>query len=308
MIRGEQLAPGADAPLASGALLAPRATRRGRSVPRIAWGPVLRHLVLALFALVTLFPIVWVLLLSLKTLPDANQNEIWPRVFDFSNYAYPLQKISTLTLNYWNSIYVTTSTVAITTACAVFAGYAIVFLRPPGVAVIVGLLVASMFFPTRATAVIAIFEIQKDLGLLNVPAGLIFPYVTLSLALSVFVMRGMFQTVPREIFDAACMDGAGPLRTLLTIMVPMVKNGMIVVVIINFGAAWGEYLLSKTLNTTQAAQTLPVVLAGGIGGRGAWGWSRIAAVYVMTIAPGLLAFALAQRWYIKGLQEGALKV
>lgn len=267
-----------------------------------------RHLVLALFAVVTLFPIAWVILLSLKTLQDANQNDIWPSVFVFGNYGYTFEAISTFWQNYWNSVFVTVSTVAITTICAVLAGYALVFLRPLGAAVLVGVLVASMFFPTRVTAIIAIFEIQRDLGLLNVPAGLILPYVTLSLALSVFVMRGMFQTVPREIFDAARMDGAGPLRTLLTIMVPMVKNGIVVVIIVNFGVAWGEFLLSKTLNTTQAAQTLPVVLAGGIGGRGAWGWNRIAAVYVLTIAPGLIAFALCQRWYIKGLQEGALKM
>ncbi len=88
----------------------------------------------------------------------------------------------------------------------------------------------------------------------------------------------------------------------------MVTNGIIVVIIVNFGVAWGEFLLSKTLNSSQAAQTLPVVLATGIGGRGAWGWNRIAAVSMMTIAPGLIAFALTQRWYIKGLQEGALKV
>lgn len=251
---------------------------------------------------------VWVVLLSLKTIQEANQNDIWPSAFEFGNYAYTFEKISTFGQNYWNSVFVTASTVAITTACAVLAGYALVFLRPLGAAILTGVLIASMFFPTRVTAIIAIFEIQKDLGLLNVPAGLIFPYVTLSLALSVFIMRGMFQTVPREIFDAARMDGAGPLRTLLTIMVPMVKNGIVVVIIVNFGVAWGEFLLSKTLNTTQAAQTLPVVLATGIGGRGAWGWNRIAAVYVMTIAPGLVAFALAQRWYIKGLQEGALKL
>jgi ABC-type glycerol-3-phosphate transport system permease component len=297
--------------LKSGGGLGPAAPARHMALRpsggSISWGTDARHLVLAIFAVVTLFPIAWVLLLSLKTLPDANQNDIWPSAFDFSNYSYPLQTISTLTQDYWNSIYVTASTVAITTACAVLAGYALVFLRPPVVAIIVGLLVASMIYPTRVTPVIAIFEIQKDLGLLNVPAGLIFPYVTLSQALSVFVMRGMFQTVPREIYDAARIEGAGPLRTLLTIMLPMVTNG-IIVVIVNFGVAWGEFLLPKTVNTTQAAQTLPVVLAGGIGGRGAWVWNRIAAVYVMTIAPGLIAFALAQRWYIKGLQEGALKV
>jgi ABC-type glycerol-3-phosphate transport system permease component len=275
--------------------------------PAIKWGTILRHVILALFALIVALPLIWVLLLSVKSLPDAYQNEIWPKTFDFSHYGYSLNRIPTLPQNNANSIIVTLGTVVITTVCAVLAGYAIVFLRVPGLGLVLALLVASMFFPTRVTAVIAIFEIQKDLGLLNVPAGLIFPYVTLSLALSVFVMRGMFQTVPHEIYDAARIDGAGPVRMLLTIMVPMVKNGIVVVIIVNFVTAWGEYLLAKTLNTNQSAQTLPVMLSMATGGMGAWVWPRLAAVYIMAITPGLIAFGFAQRWYIKGLTEGALK-
>jgi ABC-type glycerol-3-phosphate transport system permease component len=275
--------------------------------PAIKWGTILRHVILALFALIVALPLIWVLLLSVKSLPDAYQNEIWPKTFDFGHYGYSLNRIPTLPQNYANSIIVTLGTVVITTVCAVLAGYAIVFLRVPGLGLVLALLVASMFFPTRVTAVIAIFEIQKDLGLLNVPAGLIFPYVTLSLALSVFVMRGMFQTVPHEIYDAARIDGAGPVRMLLTIMVPMVKNGIVVVIIVNFVTAWGEYLLAKTLNTNQSAQTLPVMLSMATGGMGAWVWPRLAAVYIMAITPGLIAFGFAQRWYIKGLTEGALK-
>jgi ABC-type glycerol-3-phosphate transport system permease component len=271
------------------------------------WGTVLRHAVLAVFVLVILLPLMWVLLLSFKTLPDAYQNEIWPKTFDFSHYGYALQKVELLPQNYLNSIMVTTGTVVIATVCAILAGYAIVFLQVPGVALVFGLLVASMFFPTRVTAVIAIFETQKDLGLLNSAPGLILPYVTLSLALSVFVMRGMFQTVPAEIYDAARVDGAGPVRTLVGILLPMVKNGIVVVIIVNFVTAWGEYLLARTINTTQSAQTLPVVLSMSTGGMGSWVWPRIAAVYVMAITPGLVAFAFAQRWYMKGLQEGALK-
>src|SRR6476620_4320331 len=196
--------------------------------PKIKWGTIARHTVLMIFSLIIILPIAWVLLLSVKSLPDAYQNDIWPKNFDWSHYGYSLQKIPTLPQNYMNSIVVTLGTVVVTTVCAVLAGYAIVFLEVPGIKILFFLLVASMFFPTRVTAVIAIFETQKDLGLLNVPAGLIFPYVTLSLALSVFVMRGMFQTVPREIFDAARVDGAGPARTLLSIMLPMVKNGIVV--------------------------------------------------------------------------------
>ena len=278
---------------------------RPRRFPR--WGTVARHVVLALFAFTILFPIAWVLLLSVKSLPDAYQNEIWPKHFDFGHYTYSLEKIPTLPRNFWNSVMVTGSTVVITTVCAVLAGYALVHLRMPGRKLVVALLVASMFFPTRVTAIIAIWEIQRRLGLINVTWGLIFPYVTLGLALSVFIMRGMFETVPKEIADAARIDGAGPIRMLLGVMLPMVSNGIVVVIIVNFVTAWGEYLLANTLMNDQSARTLPVVLATASGGMGAWVWPRLAAVYVMAITPGLVAFAIAQRWYMKGLQEGALK-
>ena len=86
------------------------------------------------------------------------------------------------------------------------------------------------------------------------------------------------------------------------------RNGVVVVIIVNFVSAWGEYLLASTLIADQSARTMPVVLATAAGGMGAWIWPRLAAVYVMTIIPALLAFAFAQRWYMNGLQEGALKV
>src|SRR5215216_7617538 len=292
---------------ASGSRSIPASAPAPMQKPAIRWGTFLGHLVLALLALAVALALRWVLLLSVKSLPDAYQNEIWPKTFDFSHYGYSLNRIPTLPQNYANSIIVTLGTVVITTVCAVLAGYAIVFLRVPGLGLVLALLVASMFFPTRVTAVIAIFEIQKDLGLLNSAPGLILPYVTLTLALSVFVMRGMFQTVPPEVHDAARVDGAGPVRTLFGILLPMVKNGIVVVIVINFVTAWGEYLLARTINTTQTEQTLPVVLVQSAGGMGGWAWPRIAAVYIMAITPGLLAFGFAQRWYMKGLQEGALK-
>ncbi len=274
---------------------------------RPPWGTIARHAVLILFAFVILFPIVWVLLLSVKSLPDAYQNEIWPKNFNFGHYSYSWDKIPTLRRNFMNSVLVTGSTIVLTTVCAILAGYALVHLRMPGKALVLFVLVASMFFPTRVTAITAIWEIQKNLGLINKTWGLIFPYVTLGLAISVFIMRGMFQTVPKELADAARIDGAGPVRMLFGVMLPLVSNGIVVVIIVNFVTAWGEYLLASTLMNEQASRTLPVVLATASGGMGAWVWPRLAAVYIMAITPGLVAFAIAQRWYMKGLQEGALK-
>jgi ABC-type glycerol-3-phosphate transport system permease component len=268
---------------------------------------VIRHLVLIGFCAVVVFPILWVLLLSIKSLPDAYQNYIWPNAFDFTHYEYAWARIPTLQQNYLNSLLVTSMTVLITTVCATLAGYALVFLRTPGKGIVTALFVASLFFPTRVTAFIGIFQMQRELGLINESWGLIFPYTALSIAISVFVMRGVFQGVPRDLVDSSKIDGAGPLRLLLGIMLPIVRNGIVVVVIINFVAAWGEYLLASRLMNEQGQWTLPVVLASASGGMGAWAWPRLAAVYIMAITPGLIFFAVAQRWYMKGLQEGALK-
>lgn len=279
-----------------------------RAAPRrVPLGTVVRHVVLVLFMLVILLPLVWVLLLSIKSIPDAYRAGFWPQQFDFSHYEYALTHIPTLSRNLLNSILVTTGTVVITTACAVLGGYALVHLALPGRAVALALLVASMFFPTRVTSLIAIFEIQRGLGLINTTAGLILPYVTLNLALSVFIMRGIFEQISHELVDACRIDGAGPWRTLLSVLLPLTRNGIVVVIIVNFVTAWGEYLLAVTLTNDQEVRTLPVVLASAFGGMGQWAWPRIAAVYVIAVAPGLAAFALTQRWYMRGLQEGALK-
>lgn len=268
---------------------------------------IVRHAVLIGFCAIVALPLLWVLLLSIKSLPDAYQNHIWPNAFDFSHYSYAWQKIPTLRQNYWNSIFITTMTVVITTIGATLAGYALVFLRTPGKGIVIALFVASLFFPTRVTAFIGIFQMQNELGLINRSWGLIFPYTALSIAISVFVMRGVFQTVPQDLVDASKIDGAGPLRTLLEIMLPIVRNGIVVVIIVNFVTAWGEYLLASRLMNEQSQWTLPVVLASASGGMGVWAWPRLAAVYIMAIAPGLVFFAIAQRWYMRGLQEGALK-
>ena len=281
--------------------LSQHARRRSRLAP------IAKHAVLVFSCLIILFPIAWVFLLSIKSLPDAYTNRIWPHHFDFSHYAEALSGIDTLRQNFTNSIIVTASTMLITTVVAILAGYALVHLRTPGRKLMLGIFVASMFVPTRVTGLVSIYQIQNDLGLINSTWGLILPYQTLALAVSVFIMRGVFETIPKELPESARIDGASSGTILLRIMLPLVRNGVIVVLITNFIAAWGEWLLANTLTNDQDKRTLTVVMAAANAGFGQWLWPNMAAMYVIAILPGLLAFAFAQRWYMRGLQEGALK-
>lgn len=279
-------------------------TQQRRRFDRAA---VIRHSIIIFFCAVIVLPLLWVLLLSVKSLPDSMRGSLWPRNFDFSHYRYVIERIDTLPVNMFNSIYVTGFTVLITTVCAVLAGYALVHLKTGGKAWIVGILIASLYFPTRVVSIITVYEIQSELGLINSTTGLILPYITLSLAISVLIMRSVFQLVPAELFDAAKIDGAGPWKSLWMVGLPLVRNGLVVIIIVNFVTAWGEYLLCSTLTNDQSARTMPVVLANAAGGLGQWAWPRIAAVYVIVTAPGLIAFMFAQKLFFKGLMEGGIK-
>lgn len=286
--------------------------QRSTTVPPDTWlyrnrGAIIRHGIIWLFLVIIVLPLVWVLLMSVKSLPASMRPQIWPDTFDFSHYAYVFEKIDTLPHNMFNSIYVTGGTVIFTTLFAVLAGYALVHLRPRGAQVIVISLLLSLYFPTRVVSIISIYEIQNQMGLINSTMGLILPYITLNLAISVLIMRSVFQLVPHEMFEAAKIDGAGPWKSLWMVGLPMVRNGLVVVFIVNFVTAWGEYLLCLTLTNDQEARTMPVVLAQAAGGLGQWAWPRLAAVYVIVVLPGIVAFIFAQKLFFKGLMEGVVK-
>jgi ABC-type glycerol-3-phosphate transport system permease component len=274
---------------------------------RIRWGLIITHGFLLTACAVILFPLFWVVLLSVKSLPDAYTNRIWPHHFDFGSYHRALTSIDTLPRNFENSIIVTVATMAITTTIAVLAGYALVHLPTPGKRLVLAIFVASLFVPSRVTGLISIWEIQDRLGLINSTWGLILPYQTLALAVSVFIMRGVFETIPKELAESARVDGAGSFMILRRIMLPLVRNGVIVVVITNFIAAWGEWLLANTLTNDQEKRPLTVVIAAANAGFGQWQWPTMAAMFVVAILPGLIAFVIVNRWYMRGLQEGALK-
>jgi ABC-type glycerol-3-phosphate transport system permease component len=268
---------------------------------------IVRHAVINFFMLIILAPLAWVGMMSIKSRPDSMRGDFWPRKFDFTHYAYVFEKIDTFPINLWNSIYVTAGTVFLTTLCAVLAGYSLVHLRPRWGGIVVVTLLISLYFPTRVVSIISVYEIQNFLGLINVTSGLILPYVTLNLAISILIMRSVFQLVPHEVIEAAKVDGAGPWQTLWSIALPMARNGLVVIFIVNFVTAWGEFLLCTTLTNDQTARTMPVVLAGAQGGLGQWSWPALAAVYVLVVTPGIVAFTFAQKLFFKGLAEGVVK-
>jgi ABC-type glycerol-3-phosphate transport system permease component len=266
------------------------------------------HAMIILFIIVVLCPLLYMFKLSAQDIPSAYQGRLWPTEWTLEHYPYVITQLPTVVQNLMNSIWVTVATVILVSAISVLAGYALVHLPTPGKALVVAFLVGTLFFPSRLLSLIGIYQVQKFLGLQNETHGLVFPYVSVGLALSVLIMRSVFEQISTEITEAARVDGANSWYTLWNIIFPLVKNGLVVVIMVNFVVVWGEYLIAVTLVDDMQKRTFPVVLARAALGHAQWSWPRLSAMYIVAILPGIVGFMISQRWYMKGLTEGAIKM
>lgn len=254
-----------------------------------------------------LFPLFIVVINSVKSRVDSVQRSILPNAYVSPIWAHYEWVWRDFTLDniffrvYWNSLFVTALTIVAGTVSAVLAGYALSHLSTPGKSIVLLLLVASLFFPMQVTSMLGIFELHWDLGLIDETWALMLPYAAASMAVSIFVMRAVFQMVSPELPDSARIDGASSLRILAGIMLPQVRNGIIVVVVINFMYAWSEFVLASVLMNDQVSRTLAVLMGGGAIGPGA------SAMFIVALIPGVVFLTIAQRWFGKALQDGAFK-
>lgn len=272
-------------------------------------GTVLRHAVLIFFCAVAMTPVIWVFCMSLKSVAEAYSTPMtfFPKHLTFNAYGYAFANIPSLPQYFVNSVIVTSGGLVGVMIVASLAGFALVWLPFPGHKVVFTLMVASLFFPTQITSLIGIYEVTADLNLLDSLLGLILPYIAINLVVSTFIMTGVFRAIPKELLEAARADGCSILRVFGQIMLPLCVNGLIVVGMLNFIAMWGEFLLAYTLTATPAARTLTVGMAEATAGTGVWEWPRIAAVYSVMIIPPIILFIALQKWFMKGIAEGALR-
>jgi multiple sugar transport system permease protein len=206
-----------------------------------------------------------------------------------------------------NSLIVSLGTVVLTVAVSLLAGYGFSRYRFPLKNVLFVLIIATLMIPFQSILT-PLFIILAKLGLNNSLFGLTLVYVTLQLPFSVFMMRNAFDAVPKEIEEAARIDGARDLRLLVRVLLPLVLPGVATVAIFAFLNAWNEFLAALVLLSSNEKYTLPVLMMAVRAGRlGAVNWGAVqAGVAVMTL-PCLVVFLLLQRYYMRGLMAGAVK-
>jgi multiple sugar transport system permease protein len=279
---------------------------------RSAWhrvGQALFYLAAVVFAALFLFPIVWAVLRSLQ----GSSADVTPPTLStlihltMANYTGLLGTGTSLWHYAGNSLIAALGTAGLTSVVSTLAGYGLARLHFPGAALAFIIILAPFMIPFQAMLT-SLFTVLVWLHLANSLLGLILVYSTFQLPFCVYIMRNSFASVPKEIEDAALVDGSSTMSVLGRVMVPLVMPGIVTVVLFAFVFAWNEFLAALMLLSSDSRMTLPVALnnlATGLYGRVDFG--KLDAGAVVAMVPCLVLFLILQRAYVRGITAGALK-
>src|SRR5690625_1103151 len=215
------------------------------------------YLLLILFVFIVMFPFFWVFLTSIKPAGEIFSSFAWfTKNPSLDSYDAALTN-RPLVRYILNSFIVSVATTLLSILFASFASYALTRLPIRGKGLILGIVLASSMFP-QVAILSPMFNFVTSLGLRNSYLGLIIPYITISLPLSIWILSTFFQKIPYELEESAKLDGASPFQTFRKIIFPLAAPGVFTTGILVFIAAWNEYLFALTINSHDNWRTVPV--------------------------------------------------
>lgn len=270
----------------------------------------LRDVIGAAAALVFVLPIAWAALASFKPEAEAVRPPLppWPTTgLSLATY-HALDGFGAgVARSTANSLAVALLTVLLSCAFGTLAGYGFSRFRFPGRGLLFGAVLATIMVPFQSILT-PLFLLMSRIGLADSLVGLSLVYTTLQLPLSVFLMRNAFDTVPRELEQAALLDGCGSIGLLVRVMLPIARPSLATVAIFAFITSWNEFLAALTLLTGNAHYTLPVLMSAVRNGTyGSVDWGAVQAGITVMMVPCLVVFLVLQRHYVRGLAAGAVK-
>ena len=260
------------------------------------------HTTLLHFVVITLIPIVWIFDIAISP-GNALGGEIGDS-FSTEHFSKILEGDS-----FWiwfrNSLIVSIGTSLLGLVIAIPAGYAFSRYKFTGRDVSMFAFLLVQMFP-GIIILVPYFLVMKTLGLLNSHLGLILAYCVTALPLCVWMLKGFFDTVPRELEEAATLDGCNQFQVFTKVVLPLSLPAVAVTALFSFLAAWNEFLLALTFNTSNDMYTLPVGLASLISSTGQ-AWGDFAAASILVSLPVALLFLFFQKFLIEGLAAGGVK-
>ena len=281
------------------------AARAGRPRKKRTTSPIL-WIGVVFVVLFCLFPFYWLVQISLRPSQDIGVARLYPPNPTLSNYSDVFAN-DDFVAGLRNSAIVATVTTLLSVLVGSFAAYALARLRFRGKFTILALILSVTTFPPIAIA-LPIFQLWTDIGLNNTLIGLIIPYLTFALPLTTYILTSFFREIPRDLEEAALVDGATRFQAFRKVVVPLAAPGMATAGILTFIFAWNEFLFAITLTSSTNARTVPAAIAFFTGStQFEQPLGTISAASVVISIPLIILVLAFQKRIVAGLTAGAVK-
>lgn len=253
-----------------------------------------------------IFPLIWLFDFSLMKSGDLFGSHVlmWPDPPQWSNYVKAFEQ-GNIMHYLFNSVLINTITVIATVVISLMVSYACIRMKWKLSGIVLKVLMLGLMIPIHAT-LLPNFIIYDKLDILDTLPGLLIPYVAFSLPQAIFIMSGFIETVPRELEEAAVMDGCGIYRIIFKIIFPVVKPAIITVAIMTFLNTWNEFIMAMTYLSSETWKTLPFAVTN-FAGQYASDVAAQFAVMTLTALPSLIVFIILNKQITKGVMMGAVK-
>jgi len=253
------------------------------------------------------FPLLWLLSASFKTSSELNSLAVnlLPAVWEFGNYVTALERQSLITAA-GNSVLVSVSTMVITVLLSMPMAYALARLKGKLRAAGTVWILTSQVFPS-ILIIIPLFLVLRTIQLNDTLLGLILVYVTFTMPFTLWMLQGYVAAIPRELEEAAEMDGAGRLTILRRVVLPLLAPGLVATAMFTFVSAWNEFFLALVLIQSPELYTLPIALRSFLGAEGQTQLGPLAAGAILATIPSLIIFSILQKKLTGGMLAGAVK-
>jgi ABC-type glycerol-3-phosphate transport system permease component len=266
---------------------------------------LLTYIVLLVIVLMTFYPILWMIFGSLKSTSEFYTN-IWglPAMPSWQNYIDAWQKAG-MGVKFLNSVIATLGTLILVIPLTSVAAYAFAKMKFPGSRFFYYFFLLGMMIPQGVTA-IPVFSVVIQLGLLNTRLALILVYAAQNLGFGIFLMVAFYKSLPKELEEAALIDGCSPVGAFFKVILPLVRPGLATQVVFSGMNAWNEYFMSSILIRSENLQTLPLGLVN-FTGRYSTNYPQLFAALTIATMPIIILYIMGQRQFISGMTAGAVK-
>ncbi|HIY02014.1 MAG TPA: carbohydrate ABC transporter permease [Candidatus Blautia faecipullorum] len=266
---------------------------------------VIIYIVLIILAVIYLAPLFWMLSVSFKDNAEVMAAPFsLPEVFHFENYAQAWT-LGNLGIALLNSVFVCGVTLIVSLFFGSMAAFAISRMRWKLSEATHTFFMIGMMVPVHCV-LIPLFVRFAKLGLTNSRVGLIIPYITFSLPMTIFLLTGFFRSMPGELFEAAAIDGCGIYKCFFKIALPLCRTGFFVSGLMTFVGNWNELLLAMVFISDPQKKTLPVTLTYFVGPY-ATNYVQMFAAIIIAIAPTVIVYCIFSNQIVEGLTTGAVK-